>query len=124
MTNDNINVGMHNNVPSLYNVIDTYSRNHKNTMVSFEYRTRAIITRGLYTFYPLFQKRLTKLAIFPDYKHHQIYIALWLCQKLGMILLSKVVSKLKLPKNHFSKKCATKFLFFIEKSIQKDLGDF
>ena len=37
---------------------------------------------------------------------------------------NKVVLKLKLPKNHFNKKWAREFLFFIEKSIQKDSGDF
>ena len=35
-----------------------------------------------------------------------------------------MVLKLKLPKNHFNKKCAPKLLFFNEKKIQKDLDDF
>ena len=30
-----------------------------------------------------------------------------------------MVSKLKLPKNNFNKKCAPKFLFFNEKKIRK-----
>ena len=30
-------------------------------------------------------------------------IALWLCQKLGMILVNKVVLKLKLPNNYLTK---------------------
>ena len=36
-------------------------------------------------------------------------------QKLGMILPFEVVLKLKLPKNHFNKKCAPKLLLFNEK---------
>ena len=36
-----------------------------------------------------------------------------------MILPFEVVLKLKLPKNHFNKKCAPKILFLNEKKIRK-----
>jgi hypothetical protein len=41
--------------------------------------------------------------------------------KLGMILPFEVVLKLKLPKNHFNKKCACtpKILFLNEKKFRK-----
>ena len=45
-------------------------------------------------------------------------------QKSGMILPFEVVLKLKLPKNHFNKKCAPKILFLNEKKNQKDSNDF
>ena len=42
--------------------ISFFMKNSKNTNIvlgfSFMYRTRAIITRGLYTFYPLFEVHL------------------------------------------------------------------
>ena len=41
-----------------------------------------------------------------------------------MILPFEVDLKLKLPKNHFIKKCAPKILFLNEKKNQKDLDDF
>ena len=41
------------------------------------------------------------------------------CQKLGMILVNKVVQKLKLEKKNFYKKCAPKQLFFIEKKSER-----
>ena len=37
---------------------------------------------------------------------------------------NKVVLKLKLPKTHFNKHCAPKFLLFIGKENQKDSADF
>jgi hypothetical protein len=40
-------------------------------------------------------------------------------QKWGMILLLQAVLKLKLQKNHFSKKCAPRILFLNEKKIRK-----
>ena len=40
-------------------------------------------------------------------------------QKSGMILQFEVVLEFKLPKNHFSKKCAPKILFLNEKKIRK-----
>ena len=40
-------------------------------------------------------------------------------QKSGMILPFEVVLKLKLPKNHFNKKCAPKILSLNEKKIRK-----
>ena len=55
---------------------------------------------------PHFSKGLTKLALQPG-------------QKSGMILSFEVVLKLKLPKNHFNKKCAPKILFLNEKKIRK-----
>ena len=53
-------------------------------------------------------------------KFHSVTV----CQKLGMILVNKVVQKLKLPINHFYKKCDPKQFFFNEKKNQKDLDDF
>ena len=44
-------------------------------------------------------------------------------QKSGMILPFEVVLKLKLPKNNFNKKCASKILFLNEKN-QRDSDDF
>ena len=43
--------------------------------------------------------------------------------KLGMILPFEMVLELKLPKNHFNKKCAPKILFLNEKRNQKDSND-
>ena len=43
-------------------------------------------------------------------------IALGPCQKLGMILVNRVVEKLKLPKNYFNEKCALTLLSLIEKN--------
>ena len=45
------------------------------------------------------------------------------CQKLGIILGSKVI-KLMLSKNVNNKKCAPKVIFFNEKKIEKDSDDF
>ena len=60
---------------------------------------------------------LTKLAILPDYKHHGLLcIALPPRQKSGLILVKK------LPKIHFNKKCAPKFLFFSMKKKSERLG--
>ena len=44
--------------------------------------------------------------------------------KIGPGFSKKMVLKLKLPKNHFNKKCAPKSLFLNEKKNQKDLNDF
>ena len=44
--------------------------------------------------------------------------------KKDPILVKKEVLKLNLPKNHFNKKCASKFLIFNEKKNQKDYDDF
>ena len=51
-------------------------------------------------------------------------LALQRGQTLGMILPFEVVLRLKLPNNHFNKKCAPKILFLNEKNIQKDLNNF
>ena len=51
-------------------------------------------------------------------------LALEPVQKSGMIFPFEVVLKLKLPKNHFNKKCAPKILFLNEKKVQKDSNDF
>ena len=40
----------------------------------------------------------------------------WASSKIGHDFINKWVLKLKLPKNHFDKKCAPKLLFFIEKN--------
>ena len=39
--------------------------------------------------------------------------------KIGPDFSNKVVLELKLPKNHFSKKCAPKLLLFYAKKIRK-----
>ena len=46
--------------------------------------------------------------------------------KIGPDFSNKKVSKLKLPKNHFNKKCASKLLLFNEKKKknQKDSDNF
>ena len=65
------------------------------------------------------------LAILLDYKRPwMLCLALQPGQKSVMILLFEVVLKLKLPKNHFNKKCATKILFLIKKKFQKNSNDF
>ena len=46
------------------------------------------------------------------------------CQKLGVILVSKVIQKLMLSKNVNNKKCAPKLIFFNEKKIEKDSDNF
>ena len=46
------------------------------------------------------------------------------CQKLGVILVSKVIQKLMLSKNVNNKKCAPKLIFFNEKKIEKDPDNF
>ena len=46
------------------------------------------------------------------------------CQKLGIILESKVIKKLMLSKNVNNKKCAPKLIFFNEKKIEKDFDNF
>ena len=51
-------------------------------------------------------------------------LALQFGQKLGMILPFEVVLRLKLPKNHFNKKCAPKISFLNEKKNQKDSDNF
>ena len=66
-----------------------------------------------------FSKELTKLAIILDYKRPwMLCLALQPGQKSGMILPFEVVLKLKLPKNHFNKKCAPKILFLNEKKSE------
>ena len=46
------------------------------------------------------------------------------CQKLDIILESKVIQKLMLSKNDSNKKCAPKLIFFNEKTIEKDSDNF
>ena len=46
-------------------------------------------------------------------------LALQAGQKSGMILPFEVVLKLKLPKNHFNKKCAPKNLFLNKKRSER-----
>ena len=41
------------------------------------------------------------------------------CQKLGIILVSKVIEKLMLSKNVTNKICAPKLIFFNEKKMRK-----
>ena len=58
--------------------------------------------------------------LFKAYKRPwMLCLALQPGQKSGMILPFEVVLKLKLPKNHFNKKCAPKILFLNEKKIRK-----
>ena len=81
-----------------------------------------------------FEKQSTHIVVFTlgalvnlilDYKRPWILcLALQLGQKSDMILPFEVVLKLKLPRNHFNKKCAPKILFLIEKKNQKDSDDF
>ena len=69
-----------------------------------------------------FFKRAYKIGILSDYKHSGLLcLAFPPRQKSGLILVKKW---LKLPRNHSNKKCAPEFLFFNEKIIQKDSGDF
>ena len=63
---------------------------------------------------PIFQKVLKKLAIILGYKRP------WM---ICLALLPRVVFDLKLPQNHFNKKCSSKILF-LKKKNQKDLDDF
>ena len=46
------------------------------------------------------------------------------CQKLNIILGSKVIQKLMLSKNVNNEKCAPKLIFINEKKIEKDSDDF
>ena len=41
------------------------------------------------------------------------------CQKLGIILVSKVIKEMMLSKNVNNKKCAPKLIFFNEKKMRK-----
>ena len=67
---------------------------------------------------PIFQN-FTKLVILPDHKcSGLICLALPPHQKSDIILPFEKFLKLKLPKNHFNKKCAPNFLFFNDKKVQ------
>ena len=69
-----------------------------------------VINLGSNTFSnPIFQKVLKKLAIILGYKRP------WM---ICLALLPRVVFDLKLPQNHFNKKCSSKILF-LKKKIRK-----
>ena len=60
-----------------------------------------------------------------DYKHPGlICLALPPRKKIWPNFSNKVVKKLILSKNANNKKCASKFVFFNEKKIEKDSDDF
>ena len=46
------------------------------------------------------------------------------CQKLDIILVSKVIWKMMLSKNFNNKRCAPKLIFFNEKKFEKDSNNF
>ena len=71
----------------------------------------------------LHSQDLTELAIILDYKRPwMLCLALQPDQKSGRILPFEVVLKLKLPKNHFNKKCAcTPKILFLNEKISEEI---